>query len=245
MAAVFALLAAAISGVFAWSLLAGWKQRRRLQELAWGVSLALYAAASLTVAAGAALGWSAGTYRLFWLSGAILTVPWLALGSIALSAGRVVRVVAATLLAVLHPVAIYAVLDGSLSNRAFTALDPDGLAVSSTKIPRGAEAWGDSLALSLGRYASIAGWVIVVGIALWTSRPRKGLAPPRSRVRANILIAVGVSIVAVGGFALGRIGEGEAFSVALALGVAVMYAGFSQAGRAPRYTVTDPGASPT
>jgi hypothetical protein len=245
MASAFALIAAAISGVFAWALLRGWRRNGRLQDLAWGISLAMYAAASLMVAAGATFGWSAGIYRLFWITGAVLTVPWLALGSVALGAGRAVRWIATALVAALHPVALYALLDGSLAEGAFKRLTPDGMVEASKKIPRGAEAWGDSLALTLGRWASIVGWVVVVAIAVWTSRARKGLTPPRSRVQANMLISVGVSIVAIGGFALGRVGQGEAFSIALALGVAVMYAGFRLAGRAPRYTVTDPGASPT
>lgn len=246
MAALFAIVAAVISGFFAQTLLRRWRKSKRLQELSWGISLAMYAVASLAVAAGAAQGWDFTTYRVFWLFGAILTVPWLALGSVALSMGRVVTWISIAAVAALQPVALIATISGRLDRAPFLNDEPGQvLGAISKKIPRGAEAWDSALALSLGRYASIVGWVIVVGIALWTSRPRRGLSPPRSRVQANLLISVGVSIVAIGGFALGRVGEGEAFSVALALGVAVMYAGFRLAGRAPRYTVTDPGASPT
>lgn len=245
MAALFALAAATISAFFAMSLLRRWRASRRMQEFAWAVSLAMYAAASLLVSFSATFGWSAGVYRIFWLFGAVLTVPWLALGSIALSFGRLIRLGAAAVVVALHPLAFWAVLDGDLAFAPFhVALSSDAF-VSAKKIPRGSEAWGDALALSLGRWASIVGWVIVVAIAVWSSKPKRGLTPPKARVRANALIAAGVSIVAIGGFALGRVGDGEAFSVALALGAAVMYAGFRLAGRAPRYSVSDPGESPT
>lgn len=252
MAALFALVAATISGFFALSLLRRWRASRRMQEFAWGISLGMYAVASLAVAAGAAQGWDFTTYRVFWLFGAVLTVPWLALGSIALASGAtktgaVARALFAALVVALHPVALWATFSADLRLAPFLVPrpgDPEHV-TSTTKIPRGAEVWDGALALPLGRYASIVGWLIVVAIAVWSSKPRRGMRPPPERVRANVLIAIGVSVVAIGGFALGRIGKGEAFSVALALGVALMYAGFRLAGRAPRYTVTDPGSSPT
>jgi hypothetical protein len=99
--------------------------------------------------------------------------------------------------------------------------------------------------LSLLRVYSIGGWLAVVGIALWTSRVRGGMRPSATRVRANAMISIGVSIVAIGGFALGRLGGTGWFSISLAVGVAVMYVGFLMASRAPRFTVTDPGEQAT
>lgn len=237
MAALFALAAAVISALFAWSLLVRWRKGRRLSELAWGIALAMFAAASVAVAGGSALDWDPTLYRFFWLFGAVLNVPWLALGSVALAGGRAVRAVGLAIVLALHPVAIFFIFRDSLNAAALTA---------SKAIPRGAEVWErGGTALGLGRNASILAWAVVVGIAMWTSRPRRGMRPPKARVRANLLISLGVSVVAIGGFALGRIGKGEAFSVSLALGVALMYAGFRLAGRAPRFTVEDPGPSTT
>lgn len=237
MAALFALAAAAISALFALSLLRRWRKAHRFSELSWGIALAMFAAASVAVAGGAALDWDPTLYRFFWLFGAVLNVPWLALGSVALAGGRVVRALSLAAVLALHPVAVFFVFRDDVNAAALAA---------SKAIPRGAEVWErGGMALSLGRNASILAWIVVVGIALWTSRPRRGMRPPKARVRANLLISIGVSIVAIGGFALGRIGEGEAFSVALALGVGMMYAGFRLAGRAPRFTVEEPGSSPT
>jgi hypothetical protein len=98
---------------------------------------------------------------------------------------------------------------------------------------------------SLAIWYSTIAYVVVVGIAAATSRPRKGVAPPKERVRANLLIALGVTIVAIGSTALVRYGRGAAFSVTLAIGVAVMFVGFLLASRAPRHRVEQPGESPT
>jgi hypothetical protein len=66
-------------------------------QLSWAISLACFAAASAALALGASTGWDPGTYRTFYLGGAILSVPWLALGTVFLlfggRAGRATRVV--------------------------------------------------------------------------------------------------------------------------------------------------------
>jgi len=64
-------------------------------------------------------------------------------------------------------------------------------------------------------------------------------------VRANLLIAVGVPIVALGCAAIVRYSRGAAFSITLAIGVTVMFVGFLLASRAPRHRVEEPGESPT
>lgn len=232
---VFPLVAALASAVFSVALLRRFATRHRFPQLAWGIAMAMYAAASLAVAGGAAGGWDATLYRIFWLFGALLNVPWLAVGSIAL-VGRRAAVVA-----------FLAALAGSVFAMAKTfAADPDAAALATEQIPRGRDVWrADPSMTSLVNWYSIVPWALIIIIALWTSRPRKGTRPPVERVRGNWLIAAGVTITAVGGFALRRIGRGSAFSVSLALGVIVMFAGFLLASRAPRSKVVDPDGSPT
>lgn len=233
---IFPLVATGISALFAVLLYRQWASRQRLSQFAWMIALAQYAAASLMVTLAVADRWDGTLYRLFWLFGAMLNVPWLALGSISLIAGKVARAVATVAIAALSLYGLIAILGADLDRVALAAVDG---------IPRGSEIWIDETVRVLARWYSIGGWLVVVGIALWSSRTHKGLRPPAERVRANILIAVGVSIVAIGGFALTNVGQGAAFSVSLALGVIVMFAGFLLASRAPRYRVSDPGDSPT
>lgn len=222
---VFPLIAAAVSAAFSFLLLRQWATRRRLPQLAWGVAMGMFAVASLTVALGIGSGWDVFTYKMFWLFGALLTVPWLALGSVALVSKRPVALAALAAVGLLSLYGVFSVL----------ATGVHRAALITDSIPRGRDAWGrGSHQVLLARYYSIIAWIVVVGIAFWSSQPRKGVRPPAERVRGNLLIAAGVSIVAIGGFALGRVGRGAAFSVTLAIGVTVMFLGFLFASRASR-----------
>ena len=87
-----ALAAAAtlIATAFALSTLDRWQRRRRPHELAWTVSLGLFALGSAALWWAEAVGWSLGAFRVFYAAGAVLNVPWLALGTVHLLAGPVV-----------------------------------------------------------------------------------------------------------------------------------------------------------
>lgn len=89
MAVASSLLAAVVSAVFAVQLLRRWATRGRTPAtLYWGIALSLFCIASGSLAVGALAGWSSLTFRIFYLAGAVLNVPWLALGSIAINARR-------------------------------------------------------------------------------------------------------------------------------------------------------------
>jgi hypothetical protein len=78
-----ALLALRLAG----GLVARWRRRRSPELLAWGGSLLAYALASAALAWGAAAGWDARTFRVYYLFGGLLTAPLLGAGSL-LRAGR-------------------------------------------------------------------------------------------------------------------------------------------------------------
>src|SRR3954447_15543176 len=91
LAAAATLLALA----FAFCTLERWLDRRKPHEAAWTAALFLFAAASTALWAGAAFGWNGLWFRLFYLFGAIVNVPYLALGTVYLLAdGRVAQRVA-------------------------------------------------------------------------------------------------------------------------------------------------------
>ena len=58
--------------------------------LAWTVSLALFALGAGALWWAEARGWSLASFRVFYLAGAVLNVPWLALGTVYLLAGRTI-----------------------------------------------------------------------------------------------------------------------------------------------------------
>ena len=81
-------VAVLVSVAFGLSTLERWLARRKPHELAWTVSLAMFAVASLAYFSAAALGWGELNFRVFYLFGAILNVPFLALGTVYLLARR-------------------------------------------------------------------------------------------------------------------------------------------------------------
>src|SRR5258708_24873397 len=79
--------AAIVARAFSMSTFEGWLERHRRHELAWSVALAMFVVAAGALALGAAAGWNGATFRVFYLFGAILDVPFLALGTVYLLAG--------------------------------------------------------------------------------------------------------------------------------------------------------------
>jgi uncharacterized membrane protein len=229
---VFPAAAAIVSAVFAVQLFAQWARSKRLPHLAWGIALAMYALASLAVAGGISGGWDPTLYRIFYLFGALLNVPFLALGSVALIGRR--RLILGALLAV-AVVTLYAVWQ-----IAGTALVKEAL--ETRQIPRGKDAWSDQSVPRLASAVSIAAYVVLVAVTLLTSARSAARRLSPERVRGTRLIAIGATVVAVGGTALTRVGRGSAFSVTLAVGVVVMYLGFRLAARVPRAARVAPEA---
>jgi len=209
---------------------------RRTPQTAWGIALLQYSAASVAVAAGTSSGWDPTLFRIYWLFGALLSVPWLAFGSIALLGKRFWTLLSGVAVVVGTGFAVFKVAAATVNPAVSGVLD----------IPRGRVAWeADPSLRTLADVYSLAAYVVVVALAILTSRPRRGMIPAPDRVRGNLLIALGVSIVAVGSTALARLARGGPFSVSLILGVVVMSAGFVYASRPPRFRVDSPGESPT
>lgn len=217
---VFPLGAAFVSAAFAIRVGAGWVRARRASMLAWTLALVLFATASAATAVGMTLGWSPGLFRLYYTTGAVLTAPILAVGTIyVLTAKKVAHVCA---------LFIGAACVASVAFLAVTDVHDSALATSG--IPHA----GDALDLStrnLSRALSYGGYVVVAGGAVLSAVRFARRRDPRSRdlSAGNALIALGTTIVAAGS-AAARLGRGSVagsiFSVALLIGVAVMFAGF-------------------
>ncbi|HVL91369.1 MAG TPA: hypothetical protein VM841_14155 [Actinomycetota bacterium] len=235
---VFPLIAALISAVFSFALFRQYRSRKRLSQLAWGVALAQYAIASVAVAAGIGGGWDPTLYRVYWVFGAMLNVPWLALGSIALLNKRAITLASLLMVVVGTIWGFVAVWSSSV----------EAQALRTEQIPKGSEVWCPDPgwrkiiepcepARGLARTYSLPSFAIVVGIAAVSGRKRDGVRPPRDRIRGNWIIAAGVTLNAFAGFALIGKGRGGPFSVVLALSVTVMFVGFVLASRTPRNVV--------
>lgn len=84
MALFAALVASAVSGTFCVRLFRRWGrgERRHPALLAWAISLGMFSVASVALLVGVVVGWSSPVFRVFYLFGTVLNVPWLALGTI-------------------------------------------------------------------------------------------------------------------------------------------------------------------
>ncbi len=217
MVAGLAFLATAVATIFAQATGVRWSRSKAPQQGAWTFALALFALASAALAVGASTEWDDGTFRVFYLLGAILNVPWLALGTIYLLYGRPWgnRVRAALL--VFTGVAIGTMLSTPIHG----VIDPVG------GIPVGKDHF-DALPRILAASGSGVGALVVFGGAIWSAvRFARGRAAGAGALaRGNGLIALGTLVLSSGGLLQGLVGHDEAFVISLALGISVIYAGF-------------------
>ena len=238
MVAGLAFLATAVATLFAEATFKRWRQKRSPHEGAWTVALALFALASAALATGASTGWDRGVFRVFYLLGAVLNVPWLALGTIYLLFGE---------LAVRRVRAVLIFASGLAAGVLLTA-PMAGDVTGSATIPVGKEVFG-IFPRVLAAAGSGLGALVVFGGAAWSavrfariargrkappresSGPRPGGPPPGRMAAANALIALGTLVLSGGGTLQGVLGHDEAFTVTLATGIAVIYAGFLVAAR--------------
>ncbi len=217
---LFPLAAAAVSGYLAGILAAQWRARHRSHLLAWSLALVMFAVASAAAGVGLLAGWTTSLYRAYYLFGAILNVPVLALGTIYLLAPRPVA----------HLFAVIVLVAGASATVVVTTAQMNAGGLDTSGIPRGSEVFPADVRL-LSRFYSISGFLVVVSGAVWSAVRllRRGEAHLRRLARANLLIAGGTTVVAAAS-EVARIGTGSAqgfiFAVGLLVGVSLMFLGF-------------------
>ena len=226
MNAALAVAATLVAVGFALSTLDRWLRRRRPHDLAWSVSLALFALGAGALWWAQTAGWSLGSFRVFYLAGAVLNVPWLALGTVYLLAGRAIG----------DRLRWWLVLFSGFS--AGTVLfAPTRAGVAGKELPTGKDVFGVAPRVLAAAGSGVAAVVIVSG-ALWSvyrlsrrreparSGVRRGASSPGQLVVGNLLIAAGTLVLSASGTLAGRLGKDRAFSVTLLVGIVVLFAGF-------------------
>ncbi len=218
-----AFLATAVATVFAQATLVRATQQHRPQDRAWTIALVLFALASAALSIGVSTGWDNGTFRVFYLFGAVLSVPWLALGTVYLFATPRVGRIAERGLLIFSGLAAGVVLAAPMTP------------VAGTEIPVGHETF-DAFPRVLAAIGSgVGATVILVGaiVSAWRyGRNRQAEGNARRSV-ANLLIAMGTIALSSGGLIQGVAGKDEAFVISLAVGISVIYAGFLVAASTP------------
>lgn len=221
---IFPLIASVVALVFSFLLgrraLAKW----RWHEAAWLVALLMYAAASFAMFLGVVRGWTPAEFRTYWLLGAVLNVPYLFLGEVyLLSRSRALAHVLAILLVIASFFAATKI-GGAAVHRAALAKE----------LPLGKDVFGDgSSPYRLAQFFSWPAYVLLLGALVWSVLAMKGKPHLRDRAAGTLGIAVGATIVAIGSGVGAAYSIVAVFALALAAGVAVMFAGFLRASRPP------------
>ena len=216
MSPVFPLVAIVVAWLFAGTLAGQWMTRRRHHALAWAIALGLFGVGHLAVLVGLSAGWSPAVFGVYWLSGALLNVPFLAIGQLHLQAPRQ-ALLWWTLAGLAVAWSVLFTVTATFDTAALAAVDG---------VPAGREIIPGTVAFALLRPMTFTFVIVVVGSA-WSAF--------RTRRWALLLIAFGTAVAAAGSSVIDSSVE-FLFPVLSAAGVALMYVGFR--------TVTAPAPQP-
>lgn len=222
---VLSLLAALGATAFGVDLGRDAIRRPRPHVVAYAVGIAMFALASWAFFFGVAFGWSPFSYKIFFLFGAVLNVPFLALGSVHLVIGERTGRAVTGLLVGFSLIAILQILPASLN--------PLGDEV----IPETAEAFMVGGPRLLAILAGAIGGTLLLVLALvsafrfWRSNRRIFLG--------NLFIAAGTLAAASGGSVLALTGQSGFFALTLAMASFLIWAGYRIASGSRSSSVTE------
>ena len=204
MEALLAFAAALVALRLGGDVAARWRRRPAASELVlWSGGLVAYALACAALAWGAAAGWDARAFRLYYVFGGLLTVPILGAGSLVRAGRRWAGPLALVYAGLALGVGIAVPVHG--------AFEPGGIPAAQGHLDFVPARLVAVLANALGTLA-----LVVVALATFRRRPL-----------GNALLILGVA-VAGGGSALAGLGEAETAAF-VAVGAVLLYAGFVSA----------------
>lgn len=214
MEAVLALITAAAATAFTVDLFRAYRSSPRPHTAAYAVGVGCFALATWALFVGTASGWTSASYRAFFLFGAIVNIPILALGSMFLVVGR--RAGHAMLLLLFPFFAI---------SLPMTVAQPfDAGPLPSGGVPSGRDVWLEVFGPRL--WAAIGGGMgatILIVLALVSLFRFWRLS--RRIVAGNVAIVAGTLAASTGGTFL-ALGEAGGFAVSLLMAVSLIWLGF-------------------
>lgn len=220
--AISALITLVCAGAIAYDAFA----RPRPDKAAWAIAFTMFAIAAGCEVAGSVAGWTPALARVYYLTGAVLVVAYLAIGELYLLAPGKMRRFApgATLLVTAASATV--VLNANIDRSRLAADGWDA-------IERGTAL--TTLAIGVNSI----GTLVLVGGSIASAIRFRRLGIQRNRMTGCLLIALGAMTVALGGTAT-RLGHREYLYIPMAAGAAVIFAGYIQTRRpdAVRQTVT-------
>jgi hypothetical protein len=186
-------------------------RRPRPDRVVWTVAFAIFAVAAASEVIGDLSGWTENIVRVYYLTGAVVVVGYLALGELYLLAGTRIAKFAPGVTLLLTALAVTLVVNAPIDQ---AKLANDGW-----------EALEQSTGLTaITLLMNIGGSLVLIGGALWSAWKFRKLGTQRRRMIGCILIAAGTFVVASGG-TLTRFGHREYLYIAMAVGIVVIFAG--------------------
>jgi hypothetical protein len=184
-------------------------RRRPLRPplIAWTIGFALFTVATVALWYGAWQGWTETVFRIYYLTGGILVVPYLAVGELLLVAPgrRATRLVTATMLWITFASAAAVIA---------ADVDPAKLAAAGATPPN--SAMGGPWTTILAAVLNTAGTLVLLAGSIASARRRHDPRP--------LLVAAGVAVIALASTAT-RLDVYALFALGQALGIALILAG--------------------
>lgn len=212
----FVVVLPALAAVLAFSCVfaIGRDARRRVSpdRIAWMIAFGLFGVAASAEVIGDTTGWSELLVRLYYVSGAVLVVGFLALGQLYLLAGRKISRFAPGAALLLTAVAVSTVWGAPID---VARLDADGWDAL-TRTP-GLKI----LAISINSL----GTLILIGGLVYSAVRFRQRGTNRNRTIGCLLIAAGTLTVAMGG-TLTRLGSEQYLYIAMSAGIAMIFSGY-------------------
>ena len=224
MDSLLAIIAAAAAVAFTVDLVVDYRKRPRPHVAAYAVGIGMFALATGALAVGLTTGWTPGSYRTFFLFGAVLNIPFLALGSMFLvvgpRAGHIMTIAVGAFSAMSTTLVSTVVFQNPLPDSGI----PDDI------FPPISEGFGPRLLAAIGGGTGASLLIILAIVSIfryWNSN--------RSIVGGSLLILTGTLVASWGGTGL-SIGEDAGFAVSLFITSVFLWTG---------YRVTRSNRSPT
>jgi hypothetical protein len=223
---VLALIAALAATAFSIDLWIDYRRRPRPHIAAYGVGMTMFAIATWCFYIGVTFGWTGPVYRTFYLFGAILNIPFLALGSMFLVVGRRSGHVMAIALGAFTAI-----------STTLTATVPFANPLPASGVPHEifATGFGPRLFAIIGGAMGATILIVLSLVSVFRFWKRN-----RRIVWGNLLILAGTFAAASGGTGL-ALGEGSAFALSLMVAVTAIWAGYRVASgaRGPSRAATE------
>ncbi len=211
MDSVLSIIAAIAASLFAFDLWRDYRLRPRPHVAAYGTGMTMFAVATWALFIGVTFSWTGPIYRTFFLFGAVLNIPFLALGSMFLVVGKRSGHVMTVALGAFTAIATTLTLTVP-----FQRPLPDG-GVPHNMFETG---FGPRLLALIG--GAVGGTILIVLALVSLVRFWK---KDRRIVWGNALILAGTLSAAWGGTGL-ALGEASGFALSLLIAVTLIWAGY-------------------